>query len=94
MTINEGLGWLQTLKARHAELINLRNANARATTIRYGTDNNEKVEPTYDAKKLDKRVTLLAREIRLLSEAIKRANATTEVPGFNRNDEVLGELED
>ena len=91
MTISEALSWQQTLKQRHAELINLRNANAQKTS-RYG-ETTTLTTPTYDAKALDKRVTLLARELRLLNDSIKKVNATTVVPGFDRDDEVLGELD-
>lgn len=93
MTISESLGWIKVLKSRHAELIQLRNQNARTTTVIYG-DQRQETKPEYDAKKLDKRITLLAREIRLCDEAIKRTNATIKVDGFERRDEVLGELED
>lgn len=92
MNISEALGWMKTLKARHSELVNLRNQNSAVTVRRYGNDN-ETTTPTYDAKALDRRITLLAREMRLLDEAIKRANATTIITGFTRNDDVLGELE-
>lgn len=93
MTVSESLGWLKTLKTRHAELVALRNQNSARERQRYG--NEERViEPQYDVKKLDKRITLLAREIRLCDEAIKRTNAQTVVQGFERRDDVLGELED
>ena len=94
MNLSESLGWMKTLQARHSELVTLRDTNSRTRIQKYGADNEEKILPTYDAKKLDKRVTLLAREIRLLDEAVKRTNAATPVAGFDRNDDVLGELED
>lgn len=93
MNISEALGWMKTLKTRHQELLVLRNQNS-ATQINHYGDNRTEVKPEYDVKKLDKRVSLVAREIRLLDESIKRTNATTEVPNFVRNDDVLGELED
>jgi hypothetical protein len=94
MTISESLGWLKTLQSRHAELVNLRNQNSAVQRHRYGNDNVQEIQPQYNAKALDKRITLIAREIRLLDEAIKRANAQTVVQGYERRDEVLGELED
>lgn len=93
MNLSESLGWHKTLTARHSELIRLRDANSRVSITRFGEQTVE-TKPAYDPKKLDKRVALLAREIRLLDEAIKKTNAATIVPGFERNDEVLGELED
>lgn len=93
MNLSEALGWLKVLKARHAELVRLRDANSSDRTESYGERVIE-TKPTYDAKKLDKRITLIAREIRCLDEAIKRTNAATPIAGFTRNDDVLGELED
>lgn len=94
ITISEGLGWLKTLQARHAELVALRNANSATQINRYGNAGDERrVEPTYSAIGLDRRITLIAREIRLLGDAIKRTNASTEVHRYERNDDVLGELE-
>jgi type I restriction-modification system DNA methylase subunit len=93
ITVSEALGWLKTLKARHAELVNLRNENSAIRVNRYGSEQQE-IKPQYDVKKLDKRVSLIAREIRVVDEAIKRFNATSGLPGYVRNDDVLGELED
>lgn len=93
MNISESLGWQKTLKARHAELQTLRNSNAARTSTTYGNNNPVTTIPVYDAIKLDKRITLIARELRLLDESIKRTNAATEVTGFLRDDAVLGELE-
>lgn len=93
MNISEALGWKKTLQSRHAELLALRNQNAQTRIVRYGTEA-EKVVPEYDPKKLDRRVTLLAREIRSLDEAIKRTNASVDVQGFTRDENVLGELEE
>lgn len=92
-TISEGLNWLKTLQLRHRELITLRDANSAAHTRRYGNDLQETTKPEYDAKLLDKRITLIARELRLCNDAIKRANAGTVLAGYEIRDEVLGELE-
>jgi hypothetical protein len=94
LTINEALGWMTTLKERHAELVNLRNQNSR-DKLRYIGANAEKTieeKALYDPKALDKTITTLAREIRLLDMAIKRTNATTKVAGYNQDEAVLGEL--
>lgn len=93
MTISEALGWKKTLQQRHAELVRLRDQNSSTRIMHYG-ENREEVKPEYDVKKLDRRITLLAREVRLCDEAIKKANAATVLEGFERRDEVLGELED
>ncbi len=49
-------------------------------------------EPVYDVKSLDKAVTRVAREIRLLEQAMKATNAKTVVDAYDQDDEVLGEL--
>ena len=94
LTINEALGWMTTLKERHAELVNLRNQNSR-DEIRYlGANADKQIErkALYDPKALDKVITTIAREIRVLDMAIKRTNATTKVAGYNQDEAVLGEL--
>jgi hypothetical protein len=95
ITINEALTWLKTLRERHTELVSLRNENS-ATTRRYlgaHADKETVKEPTYNVKVLDKMVTRVAREIQKLEQAIKVTNATTPVTGYEKSEEVLGELE-
>jgi hypothetical protein len=46
----------------------------------------------YDVKVLDRLVARVAREIRLLDQALKATNAKTTVEGYNQDDAVLGEL--
>ncbi len=94
ITISEALNWQKTLKERHSELVSLRDHNS-ASELRYLGANADKTvtkTPVYDAKALDKQITLIAREQRLLNDAIKRTNATVEVIGYNQDDAVLGEL--
>ena len=76
ITLNEGLAWLKTLKKRHEELIALRNENAHRERRFYGTSADRELlkEPVYDVKALDKAVTCVAREIRLLEQAMKATN--------------------
>jgi hypothetical protein len=94
LTINEALVWMKTLRERHAELVNLRNENSASHTRRYGLggDKEDKREPTYDVKQLDRMVTRVAREIRLLDMQLKSTNAVTKVLGYAQDDAVLGEL--
>lgn len=94
LTINEALGWMTTLKERHTELVNLRNQNSRDETRYLGANADKTIErkALYDPKALDKVITGLAREMRLLDMAIKRTNATTPVAGYNQDEQVLGEL--
>jgi hypothetical protein len=77
ITTNEGLAWLKTLKKRHDELLALRNDNAHRERRFYGASADKEIvkEPVYDVKVLDKLVTRVAREIRLLEQALKATNA-------------------
>jgi len=94
ITINEGLAWLKTLKKRHEELLALRNDNAHRERRFYGASADKEVvkEPVYDVKVLDRLVTRVAREIRLLEQALKATNARTTVDAYDQDDAVLGEL--
>lgn len=94
ITINEGLAWLKTLKTRHEELIALRDDNARRERRFLGSMADKEVvrEPVYDVRALDRAVTRVAREIRLLEQALKVTNAKTLVEGYDQDDEALGEV--
>jgi hypothetical protein len=93
ITLNEGLAWLRTLKKRHEELIALRDGNAHRERRFYGATDREFIrEPMYDVRVLDRVVTRVAREIRLLEQAMKATNARTNVEGYDQDDAVLGEL--
>ena len=94
ITLNEGLAWLKTLKKRHEELIALRDGNAHRERRFFGASADKEIvrEPVYDVKALDKAVTRVAREIRLLDQALKATNARTIVEGYDQDDAVLGEL--
>lgn len=94
ITINEGLAWLKTLKKRHEELIELRNDNSRRERRFLGASADREIlrEPVYDVKALDKSVTRVAREIRLLEQALKTTNARTVIEGYEQDDAALGEL--
>src|SRR5437867_9844356 len=94
ITINEGLAWLKTLKKRHEELLALRNDNAHRERRFYGASADKEIvkEPVYDVKVLDRLVTRVAREIRLLEQALKTTNAKTAVEAYDQDDTALGEL--
>ena len=92
MTLDEGLRWMQTLKARHTELVGLRNKNS-GDSSRYFGDREVVVEkPVYDVKALDKLVNNVAKEIRKLDEAIKKTNTLTTIVGYEKDEVALGEL--
>jgi hypothetical protein len=94
ITLNEGLAWLKTLRKRHEELIALRNEHAHRERRFYGAMADKELvrEPVYDVRVLDKAVTRVAREIRMLDQAMKATNARTVIEGYEQDDAVLGEL--
>ena len=93
MTIDEGLRWQKTLKARHSELVSLRNENSKESS-RYFGDREVKIDkPTYDVKSLDKLINRVAKEVRKLDEAIKSTNAKTEILDYTKDENSLGEIE-
>ena len=94
ITINEGREWLKTLKKRHEELLALRNDNAHRERRFYGASADKEIvkEPVYDVRVLDKLITRVAREIRLLEHALKATNVKTAIDSYDQDDAVLGEL--
>lgn len=95
ITISEALTWKDTLKARSSELIALRNENSHNESRYYGANADKVIEkkPVYDAKKLDALIGNIAKEMRLLDNAIKKTNATVNVVGYEQDDAVLGVIE-
>lgn len=91
MTISQALTWMKTLRARHQELVQLRNESG-ATHRRMFGEKEHVEKPLYNVKALDKLITRLANEVRKLDEAIKDTNAKTEVAGYERDEKVLGEV--
>ena len=81
-------------KKRYEELLALRNDNAHRERRFYGASADKEIvkEPVYDVKVLDRLVTRVAREIRLLEQALKATNARTTVDAYDQDDAVLGEL--
>jgi len=94
MTINEAMVWQKALKERHTELVSLRNQNSYETRSYLGANAEKEIvkSPTYDVKVLDKMITRLSKEMRVLEQAIKATNATTAVLNYQEDDAVLGEL--
>lgn len=95
ITISEALNWKKTLQGRYAELVQLRNENSNDEHRHYGANADKTIEKKarYDVVSLDKMVTRLAREMRLLDASLKKTNATVNVKGYEQDDAVLGELE-
>lgn len=94
VTISEALGWQKILRERHSELVALRNENSRNETRHYGVGGDKETTkiPVYDVKKLDALVSQVARELRKVDAAIKKANATLQVPDYEMDEATLGEV--
>ena len=92
MTINEGLALVKALKTRHQELQQLRGQNLNRTRYRTMGQPDQVEEPLYDPKKIDGRITDVAKELRQLDAAIKAANAKTNI-SFTHTESVLGPIE-
>ena len=79
----------KTLKERHEELIALRQRPPGTPLLRLDRDREIVTELVYDVKALDRAVTRVAREIRLLEQAMRATNARTVIEGYDQNDAVL-----
>lgn len=93
MTIHEGLSWLKVLKERRQELVNLRVENSTSDDRLFGDKKIIHKEPVYSIKAIDKKINALAKEIRILDNAIKSQNAKTEIHNYTPNEDVLEEIE-
>lgn len=95
ITVNEALAWMKTLRARHAELVALRDANSVSSKRYFGAhaDKETETKPVYDVKLLDRAVQRVAREIRVLDAAIKASNAVTTLAGYEQDESALGSLD-
>lgn len=92
MTIHEGLSWLKELKKRREELAMIRDQNLQSSDRIFG-DKTIHTDPVYDIKKLDRTMSRIAREIRILDNAIKSQNAKTQIENYKEDESVLGEIE-
>ena len=84
MTISEGMVLQKALRGRISELMSMRNANAVASRrFDYFNDGKEKerteIEPKYDPKVVDAKITEIEIFLYKLDAAIKQANALTEI---------------
>lgn len=92
MTINEGLSYLKLLKQRHQELVELRKQNKDERVFGIRTEKEYIERPAYDIKAIDRKAVAVAKEIRILDAAIKKANALVEID-FKANESVFEGIE-
>jgi hypothetical protein len=92
MKVNELLSLQKIVRERKNELVGMRSQVSTKTTY-YGQKESI-VEPQYDVKKLDKRITEMQNWLYRVDAAIKMTNAVTEVTGIDVDvDGILAPLE-
>lgn len=79
----------KSLRDRLTQLNELKSQSARTTY--YGEDKRE--EPTYDIKKVDKKMTKINRALFEINHKIKESNAKTTVSVEVDYDDLVSELE-
>ena len=87
MTINEAMALQRAVQTRLRDLKGLRLevVAKRDKTYIYGEQRQqvEKIEPQYDVKAVDKKITELEMFLYKLDAGIKQANAKTEIEGID-----------
>lgn len=78
-TVNQLLVLLKEIRSRVCDLKRLRCQVAVKTTSFYGERETKEVEPQYDVKVLDKKITELENFLFTADAAIKQSNAVTTV---------------
>lgn len=97
MTINEAMALAKAVNSRVSELRNLRSLVAvKSQTTWIGMankDRQELVEPQFDVKKVDKKITELEIVLYKIDSKIKQANAKTEIDLAVDAENLLAPLE-
>ncbi len=93
LTINQLLVLMKEVRNRLNDLRNLRTQVAVKTTSFYGDRETKEIEPQYDVKILDKKITKLETWLFKADAAIKQANAITKVEVEVNVDELLSPIE-
>ena len=93
MTINELLVLMKVIRERLNELKSLRNQVSTKEHYMYGETSKKIVEPQYDVKLVDKKITELENFLYLADSSIKASNAVTKVNLTVDVDSLLKPLE-
>lgn len=93
MSINELLVLIKVVRERVNELRSLRNQVASKESYLYSGSDKKVVEPQYDVKAVDKKITELETFLFKADASIKQANATTEVKIVADVDKLLEPLQ-
>lgn len=91
-TINEAMVFMKIVRERLTDLKQLRGQVSNRVTSYYGTQN-QTVEPTYDVKKVDIKITELQNFLAVADAKIKSVNAKTEIGMEFDMDKLLRPIE-
>ena len=92
MTINQTLVLTKAVRERVNELRSLRTETAKVERW-YGNENNKVIEPQYDVKKVDQKITELERFLFRADAKIKASNAVTAIDIDADVDKLLSSIE-
>jgi|SRR6185312_4670961 len=96
VTVNYLLAMEKSLRERLSQLNDLKSQSARRTVWeRLGGDDNssKREEPTYDIKKVDKKITDINKALFQLNHKIKESNAKTIVEVDAKYEDLISEIE-
>ena len=93
MTVNQILVLMKEVRIRVNDLRELRSQVSTKTTSYFGERETKEVEPQYDVKALDKKITELETWLFKADAAIKQSNAATQVDVEANVDELLKPIE-
>jgi len=93
MTINTLLVLIKTIRERVNGLKSLRSQVSVKESYLYGKEEKKVIEPQYDVKKVDQKISELETWIFKADSSIKQANAVTEVKIDADVDKLLKPLE-
>ena len=94
MTINEALSLITIVKKRVSELQTLRSDVATTKTSSYfEPKKEEKIEPNYDIKAVDKKIVELETFLFKADSRIKQSNANTQIEIAGEVDKLLEPLQ-
>lgn len=94
VTVNYLLAMEKSLRQRLAQLESLKNESSKRTIWeRMGEGNNKIEEPTYDIKKVDKKITLINKALFEINHKIKTSNALTNIDIISDYDSLISEID-
>ena len=90
ITINSLLTMERNLKSRLSQLNELRNSTSTRETY---FEKDKVIEPLYDVKLVDKKMTKITKALYFINNAVKESNAKTKVDIDINYDDLVSEIE-